>query len=71
MVGRGDGAGSRGSCWGLWSAGGYSSAAHGGIPGIGAALIITENYIQARDLGVLLSVLRGWLVCLLLGWREI
>lgn len=63
MVGR-DGAGGRGPCWGLWSAGGYSPTAREAAP------VAADTYVHARDLGVLLSV-RGRLECGLLGRRKI
>lgn len=66
----GDGAGGCSSCWGLWSTGGYRPATHEIVPGI-VAPTASDTHGQARDLGVLLSVLRRRLICGMLGRCEI
>lgn len=54
----------------LWSTGGYRPATHEIVPGI-VAPTASDTHGQARDLGVLLSVLRRRLICGLLGRCEI
>lgn len=66
----GDGAGRCSSCWGLWPAGGYRPAVHESVLGV-ITSAASNTHVYAGDLGMLLSGLRRWLICGLLGRCEI